>query len=113
MASSSSPTASSPRIQPMKDSHVKRPLLSLIALVAFFASAMIDAATPTRGTIYVGVGFGPHDIYRIEFDYDGADTLTTSAPVYIAHTFGGSYGHVVTPDRHLLVVGQGTMASIS
>jgi hypothetical protein len=97
----------------MKNRHVKRPLLSLIALVALVAAATTDAATPTRGTIYVGVGFGSHDIYRIEYNDDGADTLTTSTPVYIAHTAGGSYGHLVTPDRHLLVVGQGTMASIS
>lgn len=80
---------------------------------ALFVTTAVTAATPTRGTVYVGSGFGQHDIYRIEYSYDGADTLTTSTPVFIAHTSGGSYGHVVTPDRHLLVVGEGSMASVS
>lgn len=81
--------------------------------VAILVATAATAATPTRGTAYIGSGFGQHDVYRIEYSYDGADTLTTSAPVFIAHTNGGSYGHLVTPDRHLLVVGEGSMASVS
>ena len=35
------------------------------------------ATTPTRGIVYVGVGCGPHNVYTVEYDYDGATTLTT------------------------------------
>jgi hypothetical protein len=97
----------------MNDRTLRACACVLSVVVAPFAMTAAIAATPTRGTIYVGAGFSQHDIYRIEYAYDGADTLTTSPPVFVAHTSAGSYGHLVTPDRHLLVVGEGTMASVS
>lgn len=85
--------------------------ITLLCWTLLMASTA-SAATPTRGTVYVGTVTTGHSVYKIDYAYDGADTLTTSEPVLLSGAPGGSYGYAVIPHRYLLVVGQGQAARI-
>ena len=84
---------------------------ALLAAAILLPTAFANAATATRGTVYVA-GFTAKQVYRVDYDYDGADTLTVSAPTILASVSNLSYGLAVTPDRYLLVAGQGQVSRI-
>ncbi|MGA8278594.1 MAG: hypothetical protein WB784_10405 [Rhodanobacteraceae bacterium] len=81
-----------------------------IALVAG-GFTIAQATTPAHGSVYVGIAFGQHRVYKVEYDYDGADRFTVGAPVLVAYTPGPA-DYKILPNRYLLVVGQGNIAKV-
>lgn len=80
-------------------------------LLFLLAPACVDATTSTSGSVYVGVAFGTHSIYKVEFDYDGADSFTIGTPMFVATTPGAA-DYEILPNRYLLVAGQGNVAKV-
>ncbi|MGA9342245.1 MAG: hypothetical protein WBV61_07910 [Rhodanobacteraceae bacterium] len=79
--------------------------------LAAASSVTVQATTPAHGSVYIGIAYGSHRVYKVEYDYDGADTFTTGAPVLVAYTPGAAE-FAILPNRYLLVVGQGNMAKV-
>ncbi|MDN5923904.1 MAG: hypothetical protein L0H70_02765 [Xanthomonadales bacterium] len=87
-------------------------LFGIVATVfALLQLPLAAAGTPAHGAVYVGVANGEHTVYRVEYDYDGANSFTVSAPVLLA-TLPGAAGYAILPDRSLLVCGQGAMSKV-
>ncbi len=81
------------------------------SLLLLFAALPAGATTPSSASVYVGVAFGSRAVYKVEYDYDGADTLTVGAPMLVTPVSGAA-DYKVLPNRYLLVVGQGNAARI-
>jgi hypothetical protein len=68
------------------------------------ASADLIAATPAGGRLYLSVLSGP--LYRLDYRYDGADSLTLSVPQLLA-TLPRGGGVRMGSDGYVYVVGAG------
>ena len=40
-----------------------------------------QAGTAANGTVYIGAAFGTHNVYKVEFSYDGVASMTANATV--------------------------------
>jgi hypothetical protein len=68
------------------------------------AGADLSAATPARGRLYLSVLSGP--LYRLDYHYDGAESLTLSVPQLLA-TLPRGGGVRMGSDGYVYVVGAG------
>lgn len=73
--------------------------------VAFAAAS--HAATPAHGTVYIGAAYGDHHLYRVDYDYDGADNFTISTPTILV-TLPTAADAIYVPGDKLIVAGQGS-----
>jgi hypothetical protein len=64
------------------------------------------AGTPSRGTVFIGAAYVPHNLYRVDFQYDGADTLDVDAQVLV--TLPTAADSMIVPGGNLVVAGQGS-----
>lgn len=83
-------------------------LLCLLTLIAICLSPSIHpavAGTPANGTVYIGAAFGTHNVYKVEFSYDGVSTMTATATVLA--TLPTAADAMIVPGGDLIVAGQG------
>jgi hypothetical protein len=66
-----------------------------------------NAATPTQGIVYLSALAGPGSLYRVDFQYDGASSLTVSTPQRLATLLQVGGGLRLGPDHFVYVVGGG------
>lgn len=64
------------------------------------------AGTPAGGTVFIGAAYVPHNLYRIDFQYDGADTLNVDPQILV--TLPTAADAVIVPGGDLVVAGQGS-----
>jgi hypothetical protein len=63
------------------------------------------AGTPANGTVYIGAAFGTHNVYKVEFSYDGVATMTAQATVLA--TLPTAADAMIVPGGDIIVAGQG------
>ena len=83
----------------------------LVATTIMLAAPAALAANAIRGTVYVAA-LGTHQIFRIDFDYNGNDSFTARTPIPLASVSGLSFGLAIAPNRYLLVAGQGSVSRV-
>jgi hypothetical protein len=64
------------------------------------------AVPPAGGTVFIGAAYVPHNLYRIDFQYDGADTLNVDPQVLV--TLPTAADAIIVPGGDLVVAGQGS-----
>ncbi len=64
------------------------------------------AGTPTDGNVYVGAAFGTHNVYKVDFSYDGVATMTAHATVLA--TLPTAADAMIVPGGDIIVAGQGS-----
>jgi hypothetical protein len=79
---------------------------AIAAFIAAFAAVHAIAGTPAVGTVYIGAAYGTHNVYRVDFDYDGVGTMTTNTTTLV--TLPSAADAFVIPGGNLIVAGQGT-----
>ena len=79
------------------------PMLAAILLTPSIHPA--QAATPAHGTVYIGAAFGTHNLYKVEFIYDGVATMTAQATLLT--TLPTAADAVIVPGGDIIVAGQG------
>jgi hypothetical protein len=85
-------------------------IASLFAMAAIASSSI--AGTPTRGTLYMS-SFTGQSIHRVDYTYDGAQTLTVDAVKMVASGVHTSYGLAFTPDHRLIAVSAGILQRVN
>jgi len=82
------------------------PILAVLTLPA-------AAATPTHGSLIVGsMQAGVHYLMRVDYDYDGADTLTVSGPVWQRAEANVAAEYVVVPGGYVVFASGGTVSRV-
>jgi hypothetical protein len=76
----------------------------LVAGLAFAGAC--EAGAPARGTVYIGAAYGTHNLYRVDFDYDGNGAITTQVSTLV--TLPTAADAVIVPGGSILVAGQGS-----
>jgi hypothetical protein len=85
---------------------MKTQCLSMSAvLLCVAASLPVHAGSPAKGTVHIGAAFGVHNVYKVEFDYDGIGSMTASATTLT--TLPTAADALVVPGGDLIVAGQG------
>jgi hypothetical protein len=79
------------------------PMLAAILLTPSIQPA--QAATAAHGTVYIGAAFGTHNVYKVEFSYDGVATMTANATVLT--TLPTAADALIVPGGDIIVAGQG------
>jgi len=74
-------------------------------LLCTATSLPVHAGTPAKGTVFIGAAFGTHNVYKVEFDYDGIGSMTASATILT--TLPSAADALVVPGGDLIVAGQG------
>jgi hypothetical protein len=64
-----------------------------------------QAGTASRGVVYIGAAFGTHNLYKVEFDYDGVAAMAATAT--IVTTLPTAADALFVPDGDIIVAGQG------
>jgi hypothetical protein len=79
------------------------------AIGSVACAALCDAAlagTPAAGTVFIGAAYVPHNLYRVDFQYDGADTISVDTQILV--TLPTAADAVIVPGGDLIVAGQGS-----
>jgi len=80
--------------------------LSMSALLLCVAASLpVHAGSAAKGTVHIGAAFGVHNVYKVEFDYDGIGSMTASATILT--TLPTAADALVVPGGDLIVAGQG------
>lgn len=53
----------------------------LLLLVAILSIQPAQGGTASKGTVYIGAAFGIHNVYKVNYDYDGVASMTATATV--------------------------------
>ena len=56
-------------------------LLLPCAALAVAPAGNVGAGTPAHGTVYIGAAFGTHNVYKVDFDYDGVGSMSATATI--------------------------------
>lgn len=80
-------------------------LSMLTAIVLASSTQPAQAGTPANGVVYIGAAFGTHNVYKVEFSYDGVATMTANATVLT--TLPTAADALIVPGGDLIVAGQG------
>lgn len=75
----------------------------LLGVTAFASSAL--AGTSSNGTVYIGAAFGTHNLYKVEYAYDGIGSMTATATVLT--TLPTAADALIVPGGDIVVAGQG------
>lgn len=86
------------------DSRIRCGTTAVLACAVGLAT-IARAGTPARGTVYIAAAFGTHNVYRVDFDYDGAGAMTSDATILT--TLPSAADAFVVPGGSLVVAGQG------
>jgi len=85
-------------------------MLSSTRLRFFVASLVLcataHAGTPASGTVYIGAAFGTHQLYRVDFDYDGVGAMTLATSILA--TLPTAADAFIVPGGDVVVAGQGS-----
>jgi hypothetical protein len=79
----------------------------LAGVLAGMSMQSADAGSPTKGIAYIGAAFGTHNVYKVEYDYDGIGSMTASATILT--TLPTAADALIVPDGDIIVAGQGPM----
>jgi hypothetical protein len=74
-------------------------------LLCTATSPPAHAGSAAKGTVYIGAAFGTHNVYKVEYDYDGIGSMAASATVLT--TLPTAADALVVPGGDLIVAGQG------
>jgi len=77
----------------------------LAGLMAGMTAQPLRAGSAATGTVYIGAAFGTHNLYKVEYDYDGAGAMTASATILA--TLPTAADALIVPGGDLIVAGQG------
>lgn len=80
-------------------------LLLSCAALAITPAENAQAGTPAHGTVYIGAAFGTHNVYKVDFDYDGVGSMTATATILA--TLPTAADALIVPGGDLIVAGQG------
>jgi hypothetical protein len=80
-------------------------LLLSCAALAILPAQHVHAGTPAHGTVYIGAAFGTHNVYKVDFDYDGVGSMTATATILA--TLPTAADALIVPGGDLIVAGQG------
>lgn len=85
---------------------MKTHCLSMSALFLCVAASLpVHAGSAAKGTVHIGAAFGVHNVYKVEFDYDGIGSMTASATILT--TLPTAADALVVSGGDLIVAGQG------
>jgi len=82
-----------------------RSLWILTGLVAGMTVQPVHASRAAKGTAYIGAAFGTHNLYKVEYDYDGIGSMTATATILT--TLPTAADALIVPGGDLIVAGQG------
>ena len=80
-------------------------LLMLASLLVAMPAQLVYAGSAARGTVYIGAAFGTHNVYKVDFDYDGVGSMTATATILA--TLPTAADALIVPGGDLIVAGQG------
>jgi len=80
-------------------------LLMLAVALAGIPIQDAHAGSPAHGTVFIGAAFGTHNVYKVEFDYDGVGSMTASATILA--TLPTAADALIVPGGDIVVAGQG------
>ena len=80
-------------------------LLILAGLLIASPAQLVHAGSAAKGTVYIGAAFGTHNLYKVDFDYDGVGSMTASATILA--TLPTAADALIVPGGDLIVAGQG------
>lgn len=80
-------------------------LLMLSVLLVGSAAQLVHAGSATKGTVYIGAAFGTHNVYKVDFDYDGIGSMTATATILT--TLPTAADALIVPGGDIIVAGQG------
>lgn len=79
--------------------------LLLVGMLAGTSVQSAHAGSPTKGIAYIGAAFGTHNVYKVEYDYDGIGSMTATATILT--TLPTAADALIVPDGDIIVAGQG------
>ncbi|MGH8171945.1 MAG: hypothetical protein ACREPX_02285 [Rhodanobacteraceae bacterium] len=82
-----------------------RGLFILACVMAGAQVPCVQAGTPAKGTAYIGAAFGTHNVYKVDYDYDGVGSMTATATILA--TLPTAADALIVPGGNLVVAGQG------
>ena len=77
----------------------------LLLLVAILSIQPAQGGTASKGTVYIGAAFGIHNVYKVNYDYDGVASMTATATVLT--TLPTAADAMIVPGGDIIVAGQG------
>ena len=80
-------------------------LLMLGIILTSLTVQPAQAAGALKGTVYIGAAFGIHNLYKVDYDYDGVGSMTATATVLT--TLPTAADALIVPGGDIIVAGQG------
>ena len=80
-------------------------LLMLGIILTSLTVQPAQAADALKGTVYIGAAFGIHNLYKVDYDYDGVGSMTATATVLT--TLPTAADALIVPGGDIIVAGQG------
>lgn len=77
----------------------------LLLLLVCMTVHPAQAAGASRGTVYIGAAFGTHNLYKVDYDYDGVGSMTATTTVLT--TLPTAADALIVPGGDIIVAGQG------
>lgn len=80
-------------------------LLMFAASLTSLMAQPVHAARASKGTVYIGAAFGIHQLYKVDYDYDGIGAMTATATVLV--TLPTAADAQIVSGGDIVVAGQG------
>jgi hypothetical protein len=77
----------------------------LLLLLVCMTAQSAQAGTASSGTVYIGAAFGTHNLYKVDYDYDGVGSMTATTSVLA--TLPTAADAMIVPGGDIIVAGQG------